>query len=96
MFAVQPKAPEGFKDYLLVSSNYVLAGNQQSRLAVPMVSERSDQLLLTSADNPLWSNTNVRLWIPVRNKMRNVNTVLKYSQFEIHFRDSSFLNFLEI
>lgn len=35
---VQPKAPQGFKDYLLVNANYVLEGNSASRLAAPMLS----------------------------------------------------------
>lgn len=34
---VQPKAPQGYKDYLLVNGNYVLEGNSASRLAAPMV-----------------------------------------------------------
>ncbi|CAH1780189.1 unnamed protein product [Owenia fusiformis] len=38
MFVVQPKAPNGFKDYLMMSGNYVLKGNTASRFAVPMLS----------------------------------------------------------
>ncbi|XP_074644585.1 uncharacterized protein LOC141901320 isoform X2 [Tubulanus polymorphus] len=38
MCTVPPKAPQGFKDYLMVSSNYVLQGNSASRLSVPMLS----------------------------------------------------------
>ena len=34
---VTPKAPQGFKDYLMVSCNYVLEGKTHSRLSVPMV-----------------------------------------------------------
>ena len=35
---VTPKAPQGFKDYLMVSCNYVLQGNAASKLAVPLLS----------------------------------------------------------
>jgi len=34
---VQPKPPQGFKDYLLVNCSYVLHGNSASTLSVPMV-----------------------------------------------------------
>ncbi|GAB6020195.1 hypothetical protein CHUAL_002917 [Chamberlinius hualienensis] len=37
MYVVQPKPPQGFKDYLLNSCSYVLAGNAASRLSVPMI-----------------------------------------------------------
>ncbi|VDI25701.1 Hypothetical predicted protein [Mytilus galloprovincialis] len=35
---VQPKPPQGFKDYLLVNCSYVLQGNSASTLSVPMLS----------------------------------------------------------
>ncbi|XP_060075310.1 ankyrin repeat domain-containing protein 12-like [Ylistrum balloti] len=35
---VQPNAPKGFKDYLMVSCSYVLQGNNASTLSVPMLS----------------------------------------------------------
>lgn len=35
---VQPKAPQGFKDYLMVRSTYVLQGNNASTLSVPTLS----------------------------------------------------------
>ena len=35
---VTPKAPQGFKDYLMVSCNYVLEGKTHSRLSIPTVS----------------------------------------------------------
>lgn len=34
---VHPKAPQGFKDYLMMSCSYVLQGNSASTLSVPMV-----------------------------------------------------------
>lgn len=34
---VHPKAPQGFKDYLMVSCGYVLEGKKASTLSVPMV-----------------------------------------------------------
>ncbi|KAG8179959.1 hypothetical protein JTE90_015408 [Oedothorax gibbosus] len=37
MFIVQPKPPNGFKDYLLNRCSYVLEGNPASRLSVPMI-----------------------------------------------------------
>lgn len=37
MFVVQPKPPEGFKDYLMNRCSYVLAGNSASQLSVPMI-----------------------------------------------------------
>ncbi|XP_046575490.1 ankyrin repeat domain-containing protein 11-like [Haliotis rubra] len=36
--AVHPKAPSGFKDYLMVNCTYVLQGNATSTLSVPMLS----------------------------------------------------------
>ncbi|XP_069692549.1 ankyrin repeat domain-containing protein 11 isoform X2 [Periplaneta americana] len=38
LFPVQPKPPQGFKDYLMNRCTYVLAGNASSRLSVPVVS----------------------------------------------------------
>jgi len=38
---IQPKAPAGYKDYLLVNGNYVLAGRASSRLSVPLLSPPS-------------------------------------------------------
>ncbi|XP_054720728.1 ankyrin repeat domain-containing protein 12-like [Uloborus diversus] len=38
MIVVHPKAPQGFKDYLLNRCSYVLEGNAASRLSVPMIS----------------------------------------------------------
>lgn len=35
---VHPKAPQGFKDYLMMSCSYVLQGNSASTLSVPMLS----------------------------------------------------------
>lgn len=35
---VHPKAPQGFKDYLMVSCGYVLEGKKASTLSVPMLS----------------------------------------------------------
>lgn len=35
---VQPKPPQGFKDYLMNRCSYVLAGNATSRLSVPVIS----------------------------------------------------------
>ncbi|XP_069960646.1 uncharacterized protein [Cherax quadricarinatus] len=35
---VQPKPPQGFKDYLMNRCSYVLAGNATSRLSVPVMS----------------------------------------------------------
>ncbi|OWF55154.1 Ankyrin repeat domain-containing protein 12 [Mizuhopecten yessoensis] len=35
---VQPNAPKGYKDYLMVSCSYVLQGNNASTLSVPMLS----------------------------------------------------------
>ncbi|XP_042868936.1 ankyrin repeat domain-containing protein 11-like isoform X3 [Penaeus japonicus] len=35
---VQPKPPQGFKDYLMNRCSYVLAGNASSRLSVPVIS----------------------------------------------------------
>ncbi|KAK8405825.1 hypothetical protein O3P69_001947 [Scylla paramamosain] len=35
---VQPKPPQGFKDYLMNRCSYVLAGNATSRLSVPIMS----------------------------------------------------------
>ena len=46
MFVVQPKAPQGFKDYLMVNGNYVLEGNAASRLSVPVVSNAATEILL--------------------------------------------------
>lgn len=37
MFVVQPKPPQGFKDYLMNRCSYILAGNAASRLSVPMI-----------------------------------------------------------
>uniref|UniRef100_A0A1B6DE99 Ankyrin repeat domain-containing protein 12 n=1 Tax=Clastoptera arizonana TaxID=38151 RepID=A0A1B6DE99_9HEMI len=37
LFPVQPKPPQGFKDYLMNRCTYVLAGNAKSRLAVSQV-----------------------------------------------------------
>ena len=45
MFVVQPKAPQGFKDYLMVNGNYVLEGNAASRLSVPVVSNAATEIL---------------------------------------------------
>ncbi|XP_071446913.1 ankyrin repeat domain-containing protein 11 isoform X2 [Hetaerina americana] len=36
LFPVQPKPPQGFKDYLMNRCTYVLAGNATSRLSVPI------------------------------------------------------------
>ena len=38
LFPVQPKPPQGFKDYLMNRCTYVLAGNASSRLSVPVMS----------------------------------------------------------
>ncbi|XP_021932382.1 flocculation protein FLO11-like isoform X2 [Zootermopsis nevadensis] len=38
LFPVQPKPPQGFKDYLMNRCTYVLAGNASSRMSVPIVS----------------------------------------------------------
>ena len=37
LFPVTPKPPQGFKDYLLNRCSYVLAGNSNSQLAVPVI-----------------------------------------------------------
>lgn len=37
LFPVQPKPPQGFKDYLMNRCTYVLAGNASSRLPVSQV-----------------------------------------------------------
>lgn len=34
---MQPKPPQGFKDYLMNRASYVLAGNPNAKLAVPML-----------------------------------------------------------
>ncbi|XP_041375498.1 ankyrin repeat domain-containing protein 11-like [Gigantopelta aegis] len=36
--SIQPKAPNGYKDYLMVTCTYVLQGNTASTLSVPMLS----------------------------------------------------------
>lgn len=36
LFPVQPKPPQGFKDYLMNRCTYLLAGNASSRMSVPM------------------------------------------------------------
>lgn len=38
LLPVQPKPPQGFKDYLMNRCTYVIAGNAASRLSVPVVS----------------------------------------------------------
>lgn len=38
LLPVQPKPPQGFKDYLMNRCSYVIAGNTASRLSVPVVS----------------------------------------------------------
>ncbi|KAG1683625.1 Ankyrin repeat domain-containing protein 11 [Nymphon striatum] len=38
LIPVQPKAPQGFKDYLLNKCSYVIEGNHASRTAVPILS----------------------------------------------------------
>ena len=38
LLPVQPKPPQGFKDYLMNRCTYVIAGNSASRLSVPVVS----------------------------------------------------------
>ncbi|KAJ9587599.1 hypothetical protein L9F63_018981, partial [Diploptera punctata] len=38
LFPVQPKPPQGFKDYLMNRCTYVLAGNASSRMSIPVVS----------------------------------------------------------
>ncbi|XP_075229638.1 uncharacterized protein LOC142329167 isoform X4 [Lycorma delicatula] len=37
LFPVQPKPPQGFKDYLMNRCTYVLAGNASSRMTIPQV-----------------------------------------------------------
>nr|CAD7458606.1 unnamed protein product [Timema tahoe] len=37
LFPVQPKPPQGFKDYLMNKCTYVLAGNASSRMSVPQI-----------------------------------------------------------
>lgn len=37
LFPVQPKPPQGFKDYLMNRGTYVLAGNPSSHHAVPLM-----------------------------------------------------------
>ena len=38
MSVITPKAPQGFKDYLMVNCNYVLQGNAASKKAIPSLS----------------------------------------------------------
>lgn len=38
LLPVQPKPPQGFKDYLMNRCTYVIAGNAAARLSVPVVS----------------------------------------------------------
>ncbi|XP_063235279.1 ankyrin repeat domain-containing protein 11 isoform X1 [Bacillus rossius redtenbacheri] len=38
LFPVQPKPPQGFKDYLMNRCTYVLAGNASSRMPIPIIS----------------------------------------------------------
>ena len=37
MAVITPKAPQGFKDYLMVNCNYILQGNAASKKAIPLL-----------------------------------------------------------
>lgn len=41
LFPVQPKPPQGFKDYLMNRCSYVLANSSNSQLPVPIISPPS-------------------------------------------------------